>query len=113
MPGKRADPRIFYAAFSFLSFLMIGAGIVLPAWMAYNMGGSQLVGLVFLPATMGGVIFAPIAGYAVDRHDRKKIALLGQLSRTFGMMLLGFAADASVSVALTLLVLADWSDLLG
>ncbi|MER9390001.1 hypothetical protein [Mesorhizobium sp. M0435] len=64
------DP--LFIAFSSASFVIVGVGIVQPAWLAFHVGGSGLVGLVLLSSSVAGLVLAPVAGHLVDRHDGAK-----------------------------------------
>ena len=66
----------------------MGVGIVLPAWIAFHVGGSGLVGIVLLSSSVAGLVLAPIAGPLVDRHDRGTITIVGQVTRALGLVLL-------------------------
>ncbi|WP_244628283.1 MFS transporter [Tardiphaga robiniae] len=95
--------RPLFIAFSSASFFIVGVGIVLPAWVAFQFGGSGLVGLVLLSSSVAGLVLAPVAGHLVDRHDRAQITVLGQTTRALGLALLapiGFAAEPISSVLL-------------
>lgn len=88
--------RPLFIAFSSASFFIVGVGIVLPAWVAFHIGGSGLVGLVLLSSSVGGLVLAPVAGHLVDRHDRTQITVSGQIIRALGLALLaliGFVAE--------------------
>jgi MFS family permease len=74
-----------YAHFTFLSFTLVGVGIVLPAWMAFQVGGSRLVGWFLLASSLSGVALAPLAGHLVDRSNRNHMAMVGQAIRSLSM----------------------------
>jgi MFS family permease len=74
-----------YTLFTFLSFTLVGVGIVLPAWMAFQVGGSRLVGWFLLASSLSGVALAPLAGHLVDRSNRNHMAMVGQAIRSLGM----------------------------
>ncbi|WMY10910.1 MFS transporter [Paraburkholderia phenoliruptrix] len=87
--------RLLYIAFSSASFFLVGVGIVLPPWVAFHAGGSELVGIVLLASSAAGLLLAPVAGYIVDRHDRSRVVMAGQAFRALGFLLLapvGFVA---------------------
>ncbi|VVE59966.1 hypothetical protein PCA31118_00075 [Pandoraea captiosa] len=77
------------AAISLLSFFLVGTGIVLPSWIAFQLGGSKLVGLVLLSSSLAGLLFAPLAGHIVDRTDRRLTGIRGQTVRAVGFLLVG------------------------
>ncbi|MBO1909392.1 MFS transporter [Microvirga sp. 3-52] len=81
-----------YALFTFLSFTMVGVGIVLPAWIAFQVGGSRLVGWVLLASSLSGVVLAPLAGHLVDHGNRNRMAIVGQAIRSVGMAVTAAAA---------------------
>jgi MFS family permease len=92
-----------YALFSFLSFTMVGVGIVLPAWVAFQAGGSRLVGWVLVASSLSGVVLAPLAGHFVDRSNRNHMTMVGQAIRSLGIAILALAPllpDIQAAVAL-------------
>jgi MFS family permease len=76
------------AVISFLSFSLVGVGVVPPSWIAFHIGGSKLVGLVLLASSLTGLLLAPFIGHIVDRHERRQVAMAGQTIRTCGLMLI-------------------------
>ncbi|QPF90825.1 MFS transporter [Bradyrhizobium commune] len=95
--------RPLFIAFSSASFFIVGVGIVLPAWVAFHIGGSGLVGVVLLSSSMAGILLAPVAGHLADRHDRAQVTVAGQTIRALGLALLapaGFATDSLSPVLL-------------
>jgi MFS family permease len=95
-----------YALFTFLSFTLVGIGIVLPSWVAFESGGSQLVGWVLLASSLSGVVLAPLAGHLVDRGNRNRMAMVGQALRSLGMAVTAAAAVLPESPAAVALVAA-------
>jgi len=87
--------KLVFACFSFLSFGIVGIGIVLPGWIAFHLGGSQLVGLLLFAASTTGILSAPIAGHIVDGFGKTWVAISGQILRMLGFLLLGLAAMLS------------------
>lgn len=77
------------AAISFVSFFLVGTGIVLPSWIAFELGGSKLVGLALLSSSLAGLLFAPLVGHIVDRTDRRLTGIKGQTVRALGFLLIG------------------------
>ncbi|WNJ87993.1 MFS transporter [Bosea sp. 685] len=95
--------RSLLIAFSAASFFIVGVGIVLPAWIAFHIGGSGLVGLVLLSSSAAGLLLAPVAGHLADRHDRAQVTVAGQAIRALGLTLLapiGFVAESLSPVLL-------------
>ncbi|WP_271612343.1 MFS transporter [Bradyrhizobium sp. CCBAU 21362] len=89
--------RPLFIEFSSASFFIVGVGIVLPAWVAFHVGGSGLVGLVLLSSSGAGLLLAPVAGHLADRHDRAQITVAWQTIRALGLALLapiGFVAES-------------------
>ncbi|TDK31816.1 MFS transporter [Rhizobium deserti] len=100
------EQKIAYAIFTILSFGLVGVGIVLPAWIAFQVGGSKLVGLVLLTSSLAGVLLAPLAGHLVDKHDRRTMSAVGQATRAAAMLLVGFADSSPALVGEILLILS-------
>ncbi|MBN9561770.1 MAG: MFS transporter [Alphaproteobacteria bacterium] len=100
------EQKIAYALFTVLSFGLVGVGIVLPSWVAFQVGGSKLVGLVLLTSSLAGVFLAPAAGHLVDKHDRRSMSALGQATRAGAMLLVGFADGSSALVGEILLIVS-------
>ncbi|WP_247493206.1 hypothetical protein [Bradyrhizobium sp. 142] len=71
--------RRCFVGFSSVSFFIVGVGIVLPTWVAFAVGGSNLVGLVLLASSLAGFVLAPLSGYLVDRYSRLTVTASGQL----------------------------------
>lgn len=65
--------RRCFIGFSSISFFIVGAGIVMPAWVAFDVGGSNLVGLVLLASSVAGFALAPLSGHLVDRHNHLRV----------------------------------------
>lgn len=80
--------RRCFIGFSSISFFIVGAGIVLPAWVAFDVGGSNLVGLVLLASSLAGFALAPLSGHLVDRHNHLRVTASGQLVRALGLLML-------------------------
>lgn len=80
--------RCCFVGFSSISFFIVGVGIVLPAWVAFAVGGSNLVGLVLLASSLASLVLAPLSGYLVDRYSRLGVTTSGQLVRTVGLLML-------------------------
>lgn len=96
-----------YILFTLLSFTMVGVGIVLPAWVAFQVGGSRLVGWVLLASSLSGVVLAPLAGHLVDSSNRNRMAMIGQAIRSLGMVITAAAAVLpEVEAAVALVVAA-------
>ncbi|NLS20739.1 MFS transporter [Rhizobium sp. P40RR-XXII] len=95
---------IAFAGFSFLSFTVVGMGIVLPAWAAFHLGGSQLIGILFFAGSAAGIVAAPIAGHVVDSFSRTSVSAFGQLLRILGLLLLAIATKTTGLVATTFLI---------
>nr|WP_249157183.1 MFS transporter [Bradyrhizobium sp. KB893862 SZCCT0404] len=95
--------RPLFIAFSSASFFIVGVGIVLPAWVAFHIGGSGLVGLVLLSSSVAGLLLTPVAGHLADRHDRAQVTVAGQTIRALGLAVLapvGFVAESLSPVLL-------------
>ncbi|TBE57801.1 MFS transporter [Rhizobium beringeri] len=103
-PNKQ---KIAYALFTVLSFGLVGVGIVLPSWIAFQVGGSKLVGLILLASSLAGVLLAPAAGHLVDKHDRKAMSAIGQATRAIAMLLVGFAEGSSALWGAILLIVSS------
>lgn len=101
------------AVISFLSFSLVGVGVVLPSWIAFHIGGSKLVGLVLLASSLTGLLLAPFIGHIVDRHDRRQVAMAGQTIRTCGLMLIAPVQFADQVVGTVLLIVASVMGALG
>ncbi|RWX20180.1 MFS transporter, partial [Rhizobium leguminosarum] len=99
--------KIAYALFTVLSFGLVGVGIVLPSWIAFQVGGSKLVGLILLASSLAGVLLAPVAGHLVDKHDRKAMSAIGQATRAIAMLLVGFAEGSSALWGEILLIVSS------
>ncbi|MCK1479560.1 MFS transporter [Bradyrhizobium sp. 197] len=80
--------RRCFIGFSSISFFIVGAGIVMPAWVAFDVGGSNLVGLVLLASSLAGFALAPLSGHLVDRHNHLRVTASGQLVRALGLLML-------------------------
>ncbi len=92
-----------YILFTLLSFTMVGVGIVLPAWVAFQVGGSRLVGWVLLASSLSGVVLALLAGHLVDSSNRNRMRMIGQAIRSLGMVVTAAAAvlpEVEAAVAL-------------
>ncbi|WP_457578167.1 MFS transporter [Ensifer adhaerens] len=98
--------KLLFAVISFLSFLFVGFGIVLPSWVAFHTGGSRLVGLVLMASSVSGMVVAPFTGHIVDRRDRKKVAMIGQAIRACALLLIAPAPLAGDVVGAALLFIA-------
>ncbi|MBR0766457.1 MFS transporter [Bradyrhizobium japonicum] len=85
---SRAMQRHCFVGFSAVSFFIIGVGIVLPAWIAFGVGGSNLLGLVLLASSLASFVLAPLSGYLVDRYSRHTLTASGQLIRAVGLLML-------------------------
>lgn len=79
--------RRCFIGFSSISFFIVGAGIVMPAWVAFDVGGSNLVGLVLLASSLAGFALAPLSGH-LDRHNHLRVTASGQLVRALGLLML-------------------------
>ncbi|NKL37145.1 MFS transporter [Rhizobium leguminosarum bv. viciae] len=100
------EQKTAYALFTVLSFGLVGVGIVLPSWIAFQVGGSKLVGLVLLTSSFAGVLLAPAAGHLVDKHDRRAMSAIGQATRASAMLLVGFADGSSALVGEIVLIVS-------
>lgn len=91
-----------------LSFTAVGGGIVLPAWIGYGIGGSQLVGVMLLSVSLSGLLIMPITGHLIDRSRHLNMVMLGQSIRALSFLLLAIAPWAPTVVAIAILLLAGW-----
>ncbi|MGO4683538.1 MFS transporter [Hyphomicrobium sp. 2TAF46] len=105
--------RSLLAIISFLSFLFVGFGIVLPSWVAFHVGGSRLVGLVLMSSSVTGLVLAPFTGHTVDRFDRRRVAMVGQAIRASALLLIAPAALVGSGAGSILLVAAGGLGALG
>ncbi|MEI9425987.1 MFS transporter [Mesorhizobium sp. Cs1299R1N1] len=95
--------KVLFAIISFLSFLFVGFGIVLPSWVAFHIGGSRLVGLVLMSSSVTGMVVSPFTGHVVDRRERRQIAMVGQAIRAGALLLIApapFANDVAAAILL-------------
>lgn len=105
--------RQLLVAISFISFLLVGVGIVLPAWVAFQIGGSRLVGFVLLAASVASLALAPVTGHIIDRCDRRQMAILGQAIRGGGLLLISPAQLVAAPFGQGLLIAASALGALG
>ncbi|MGV7213395.1 MFS transporter [Bradyrhizobium sp. UFLA05-112] len=83
---KPSGARLGLLTYLFISFILVGAGIVIPAWGAFHYGGTGFVGLVLIFTNGSTFALAPIAGHIVDKHDKRAVATAGQALRAIGFM---------------------------
>ncbi|MEF9992496.1 MAG: MFS transporter [Romboutsia sp.] len=67
--------------------------IALGFWVLEKTGSSTTMGVVLASISIPRIIFGPIGGVIVDRFDRKKIILLGDFIRGFGMLFVAYGAS--------------------
>lgn len=80
--------RSCFVGLSSASFFVVGVGIVVPAWIAFHVGGSRLVGVALLTSSVAGFVLAPLSGYIVDRCSRLTVTAAGQAIRAYGLLVL-------------------------
>lgn len=66
--------------------------IALGFWVLEKTGSSAIMGILMASISIPRIVIGPFAGVLVDRFDRKKIIILGDLIRGLGMLLIAFGA---------------------
>lgn len=61
-------------------------------WVLQETGSTTIMGSIMALVTIPRIILGPIAGVIVDRYDRKKLIILGDLIRGFGMLFVAILA---------------------
>ncbi|WP_158511643.1 MFS transporter [Bradyrhizobium sp. CCGE-LA001] len=104
---KPSGARLGLLTYLCISFILVGAGIVLPAWVAFHYGGTGLVGLVLIFTNGSTIALAPIAGHIVDKHDKRAIATAGQALRAIGFMGLALPELLPHGIASSVILIAS------
>ncbi|NIT14414.1 MAG: MFS transporter [Candidatus Dadabacteria bacterium] len=68
---------ILLTASSFLFFFNMHAFILLPVWIKQLGGSESDIGFIMGATSFSTIFSTPFAGFIVDRHDKKKLLLLG------------------------------------
>ncbi|WP_426424166.1 MFS transporter [Bradyrhizobium genosp. A] len=92
---KTSGVRLALLLYLYVSFMLVGAGIVLSSWVAFHYGGTQLVGWVLIFTSGSTFVLAPVAGHIVDKHNKRVAATAGQTLRAVGFI--GLALPELVS----------------
>lgn len=66
--------------------------MALGLWVLQETGSTAIMGSIMALVTIPRIILGPFAGVIVDRSDRKRLIVLGDIIRGIGMLLIGFAA---------------------
>ncbi|MCA1476784.1 MFS transporter [Bradyrhizobium sp. NBAIM08] len=85
---KISGARMALLLYLYISFMLVGGGIVLSAWIAFHYGGTGLVGWILIFTSGSTLVLAPVAGHIVDKHDRCGAAAVGQALRAAGFLAL-------------------------
>ncbi|WP_342727341.1 MFS transporter [Bradyrhizobium sp. B097] len=85
---KTSGARLALLLYLYVSFMLVGAGIVLSSWVAFHYGGTGFVGWVLIFTSGSTLVLAPVAGHIVDKHDKRVAATAGQALRAAGFVTL-------------------------
>lgn len=80
--------RWSFVAFGLFQFASLGLGYVIPNFAQLGLGTSSLIsGLIVVPGTIVGAIFAPLGGLILDKLGAKRPIILGTLIALVGTVL--------------------------
>ena len=65
-------------------------------WVLDKTGSSSIMGILMAAISLPRIIIGPFAGVIVDRFDRKKMIILGDLIRGIGILFVGYAAYKNI-----------------
>ena len=95
----KPEPRLLTRSFILLviGHLLQAAGwttmLLLPVYVEYLGGNRSDIGSVMAIAAVGGLLFRPLTGWALDNIGRRVTLIAGTVLLTTGMFMIGFVTD--------------------
>jgi len=100
--GKPASMRTFYLVWFGQMISLIGSSLTsfgLGIWVFQQTGSATQFGLIAVAAILPGIIISPLAGAIIDRHDRRRVMMLADLTAglsTMAVALLLFTGNLEI-----------------
>jgi EmrB/QacA subfamily drug resistance transporter len=93
--------RWSFIAFGLFQFASLGLGYVIPNFAQLGLGTSSLIsGLIVVPGTIIGAIFAPLGGLVLDKFGAKRPILIGTAIALLGTVLFSVLGSSSSVIGL-------------
>ena len=73
--------------------------LFLPVYIGHLGGSHTQIGMIMAMASVGGLLFRPLAGWALDAVGRKPTLIAGTIILSAAMMLIGLPTESAASLA--------------